>query len=176
MTQAEREQENGKEREKEREKEKDKDQQRGVKRPIVPASIPESLQEVRCKAHLISRILSITFVKDTLPCFALPLLTKLVGLSATHWNNTRYRAALCFQLASIRKQHFVFLIRCNYMYIHLSKQWLTISLCFYIANTDQLCSRDSSWFKDTTDWESYGHSAGVGTSRHSSQTQAERPA
>lgn len=52
MTQAEREQENGKEREKDREKEKDKEQQRGVKRPIVPASIPESLQEVRCDAKV----------------------------------------------------------------------------------------------------------------------------
>ncbi|KAJ8265187.1 hypothetical protein COCON_G00142860 [Conger conger] len=44
MTQAEREQENGKEKEKEREKEKEKEQ-RGVKRPIVPPVIPEPLQE-----------------------------------------------------------------------------------------------------------------------------------
>ncbi|XP_048873765.1 actin-related protein 8 [Brienomyrus brachyistius] len=44
MTQAEREQENGKEKEKEREKEKEKEQ-RGVKRPIVPPVIPEPVQE-----------------------------------------------------------------------------------------------------------------------------------
>lgn len=45
MTQAEKDQENGKEKEKERDKEKE--QQRGVKRPIAPAAVPESLQEVR---------------------------------------------------------------------------------------------------------------------------------
>lgn len=43
MTQAEKEQDNGKE----KEKEKEKEQQRGVKRPIIPASIPEAQQEVR---------------------------------------------------------------------------------------------------------------------------------
>uniref|UniRef100_A0A8C5BHL4 Actin-related protein 8 n=1 Tax=Gadus morhua TaxID=8049 RepID=A0A8C5BHL4_GADMO len=72
MTQAEREQENGKEREKEREKEKDKDQQRGVKRPIVPASIPESLQEqiqtnFVVVIHPGSRTLRIGRATDTLP-------------------------------------------------------------------------------------------------------------
>lgn len=46
MTQADKEQDNGKEKEKEREKEKEKDQQRGVKRPIAPPNIPEPLQEV----------------------------------------------------------------------------------------------------------------------------------
>ena len=46
MTQAEKEQDNGKEKEKEREKEKEKEQQRGVKRPIAPPTIPEPLQEV----------------------------------------------------------------------------------------------------------------------------------
>lgn len=42
MTQAEKEQDNGKEKEKDR----DKEQQRGVKRPIAPPAIPEPLQEV----------------------------------------------------------------------------------------------------------------------------------
>ncbi|KAJ3586091.1 hypothetical protein NHX12_012492 [Muraenolepis orangiensis] len=68
MTQAEREQENGKE----REKEKDKDQQRGVKRPIVPASIPESLQEqiqtnFVVVIHPGSRTLRMGRATDTLP-------------------------------------------------------------------------------------------------------------
>lgn len=47
MTQADKEQDNGKEKEKERDKEKDKEQQRGVKRPIAPPTIPEPVQEVR---------------------------------------------------------------------------------------------------------------------------------
>lgn len=47
MTQADKEQDNGKEKEKERDKEKDKEQQRGVKRPIAPPTIPEPMQEVR---------------------------------------------------------------------------------------------------------------------------------
>lgn len=47
MTQAEKEQDNGKEKEKERDKEKEKEQQRGVKRPIAPPVIPDPLQEVR---------------------------------------------------------------------------------------------------------------------------------
>lgn len=47
MTQAEKEQDNGKEKEKERDKEKEKEQQRGVKRPIAPPTIPDPLQEVR---------------------------------------------------------------------------------------------------------------------------------
>lgn len=47
MTQAEKEQDNGKEKEKERDKDKEKEQQRGVKRPIAPPTIPEPLQEVR---------------------------------------------------------------------------------------------------------------------------------
>ena len=47
MTQAEKEQDNGKEKEKERDKEKEKEQQRGVKRPIAPPAIPDPLQEVR---------------------------------------------------------------------------------------------------------------------------------
>ncbi|KAG7273287.1 hypothetical protein CRUP_009715 [Coryphaenoides rupestris] len=72
MTQAEREQENGKEREKDREKEKDKEQQRGVKRPIVPASIPESLQEqiqtnFVVVIHPGSRTLRIGRATDTVP-------------------------------------------------------------------------------------------------------------
>lgn len=46
MTQADKEQDNGKEKEKDREKEKEKEQQRGVKRPIAPGTIPEPLQEV----------------------------------------------------------------------------------------------------------------------------------
>ncbi|TMS16524.1 Actin-related protein 8 [Larimichthys crocea] len=45
MTQAEKEQDNGKEKEKERDKEKEKEQQRGVKRPIAPPTIPDPLQE-----------------------------------------------------------------------------------------------------------------------------------
>nr|XP_057941443.1 actin-related protein 8 [Doryrhamphus excisus] len=44
MTQAEKEQDNGKEKEKERDKEKEREQ-RGVKRPIAPPSITEPLQE-----------------------------------------------------------------------------------------------------------------------------------
>lgn len=49
MTQAEKEQDNGKEKEKEKDKEKDKEQQRGVKRPIAPPSIPEPQQEVNIR-------------------------------------------------------------------------------------------------------------------------------
>lgn len=49
MTQAEKEQDNGKEKEKEREREKEKEQQRGVKRPIAPPAVPEPPQEVRRK-------------------------------------------------------------------------------------------------------------------------------
>lgn len=49
MTQAEKEQDNGKEKEKERDKEKEKEQQRGVKRPIAPPTIPDPLQEVIIK-------------------------------------------------------------------------------------------------------------------------------
>lgn len=49
MTQAEKEQDNGKDKEKERDKEKEKEQQRGVKRPIAPPAIPEPPQEVRRK-------------------------------------------------------------------------------------------------------------------------------
>uniref|UniRef100_A0A8C6TNR7 Actin related protein 8 n=1 Tax=Neogobius melanostomus TaxID=47308 RepID=A0A8C6TNR7_9GOBI len=45
MTQAEKDQENGKEKEKERDKDKEKEQQRGVKRPIAPAAVPEPPQE-----------------------------------------------------------------------------------------------------------------------------------
>ena len=52
MTQADKEQDNGKEREKEREKEKEKEQQRGVKRPIAPPTIPDPLQEVSGKWSL----------------------------------------------------------------------------------------------------------------------------
>lgn len=47
MTQAEKEQENGRDKEKDRDKEKEKEQQRGVKRPIAPPTIPEPNQEVR---------------------------------------------------------------------------------------------------------------------------------
>lgn len=46
MTQAEKEQDNGKEKDKDREKEKEREQQRGVKRPIAPPAVPEPQQEV----------------------------------------------------------------------------------------------------------------------------------
>lgn len=55
MTQAEKEQDNGKEKEKERDKEKEKEQQRGVKRPIAPPTIPDPLQEVRERASTLAQ-------------------------------------------------------------------------------------------------------------------------
>uniref|UniRef100_A0A3Q3AGW9 Actin related protein 8 n=1 Tax=Kryptolebias marmoratus TaxID=37003 RepID=A0A3Q3AGW9_KRYMA len=72
MTQAEKEQENGKEKDKERDKEKEKEQQRGVKRPIAPAAIPETLQEQIQSNFIIvvhpgSRTLRIGRATDTLP-------------------------------------------------------------------------------------------------------------
>ncbi|KAM4610829.1 actin-related protein 8 isoform 1-T1 [Polymixia lowei] len=72
MTQAEREQENGKEKEKEREKEKEKEQQRGVKRPIAPPAVPEPLQEQIQSNFIVvihpgSRTLRIGRATDTLP-------------------------------------------------------------------------------------------------------------
>uniref|UniRef100_A0A7N8WYD6 Actin related protein 8 n=1 Tax=Mastacembelus armatus TaxID=205130 RepID=A0A7N8WYD6_9TELE len=72
MTQAEKEQDNGKEKEKEREKEKEKEQQRGVKRPITPAAIPEPFQEQIQSNFIIvihpgSRTLRIGRATDTLP-------------------------------------------------------------------------------------------------------------
>lgn len=72
MTQAEKEQANGKEKEKEREKEKEKEQQRGVKRPIVPPAIPEPLQEQIQSSFVVvihpgSRTLRIGRATDTLP-------------------------------------------------------------------------------------------------------------
>ncbi|CAB1336268.1 unnamed protein product [Coregonus sp. 'balchen'] len=71
MTQAEREQENGKEKEKEREKEKEKEQ-RGVKRPIAPPVIPEPLQEQIQSNFIVvlhpgSKTLRIGRATDTLP-------------------------------------------------------------------------------------------------------------
>lgn len=54
MTQADKEQDNGKEKEKERDKEKDKEQQRGVKRPIAPPTIPEPIQEVSDEFYALS--------------------------------------------------------------------------------------------------------------------------
>ncbi|XP_030640691.1 actin-related protein 8 [Chanos chanos] len=71
MTQAEREQENGKEKEKEREKDKEKEQ-RGVKRPIVPPFIPEPLQEQIQSNFIVvihpgSKTLRIGRATDTLP-------------------------------------------------------------------------------------------------------------
>lgn len=54
MTQADKEQDNGKEKEKERDKEKDKEQQRGVKRPIAPPTIPEPIQEVSDEFYTLS--------------------------------------------------------------------------------------------------------------------------
>ncbi|XP_028850073.1 actin-related protein 8 [Denticeps clupeoides] len=69
MTQAEKEQENGKEKEREKEKEKE---QRGVKRPIAPPFIPEPLQE-QIQGNFIvvihpgSRTLRIGRATDTLP-------------------------------------------------------------------------------------------------------------
>lgn len=70
MTQAEKDQENGKEKEKERDKEKE--QQRGVKRPIAPAAVPESLQEQIQSNFVIvihpgSRLLRIGRATDNLP-------------------------------------------------------------------------------------------------------------
>ncbi|XP_029362964.1 actin-related protein 8 [Echeneis naucrates] len=72
MTQAEKEQDNGKEKEKEREKEKDKEQQRGVKRPIAPPAIPEPVQEQIQSNFVVvihpgSRTLRIGRATDTLP-------------------------------------------------------------------------------------------------------------
>uniref|UniRef100_A0A3B4BLC0 FHA domain-containing protein n=1 Tax=Periophthalmus magnuspinnatus TaxID=409849 RepID=A0A3B4BLC0_9GOBI len=72
MTQAEKDQENGKEKEKEREKEKEKEQQRGVKRPIAPAAVPELPQEQIQSNFVIvihpgSRTLRIGRATDTLP-------------------------------------------------------------------------------------------------------------
>lgn len=55
MTQADKEQDNGKEKEKEREKEKEKEQQRGVKRPIAPPTISEPLQEVSLTVHHVKK-------------------------------------------------------------------------------------------------------------------------
>uniref|UniRef100_A0A673AEB7 Actin related protein 8 n=1 Tax=Sphaeramia orbicularis TaxID=375764 RepID=A0A673AEB7_9TELE len=72
MTQAEKEQENGKEKDKERDKEREKEQQRGVKRPIAPPAIPEPLQEQIQSNFIIvvhpgSRTLCIGRATDTLP-------------------------------------------------------------------------------------------------------------
>ncbi|XP_053173507.1 actin-related protein 8 [Scomber japonicus] len=72
MTQAEKEQENGREKEKERDKEKEKEQQRGVKRPIAPPAIPEPLQEQIQSNFIVvihpgSRTLRIGRATDTLP-------------------------------------------------------------------------------------------------------------
>ncbi|GAA6220078.1 actin-related protein 8 [Lates japonicus] len=72
MTQAEKEQDNGKEKEKEREKDKEKEQQRGVKRPIAPPAIPEPLQEQIQSNFVVvihpgSRSLRIGRATDTLP-------------------------------------------------------------------------------------------------------------
>ncbi|XP_047458481.1 actin-related protein 8 [Mugil cephalus] len=72
MTQAEKEQDNGKEKEKERDKEKEKEQQRGVKRPIAPPAIPEPLQEQIQSNFVVvihpgSRTLRIGRATDTLP-------------------------------------------------------------------------------------------------------------
>ncbi|KAM9752197.1 actin-related protein 8 isoform 2-T2 [Menidia menidia] len=72
MTQADKEQENGKEKEKEREKEKEKEQQRGVKRPIIPAAIPDPLQEQIQSNFVVvihpgSRMLRIGRATDNLP-------------------------------------------------------------------------------------------------------------
>ncbi|XP_067383309.1 actin-related protein 8 isoform X3 [Channa argus] len=72
MTQAEKEQDNGKEKEKDREKEREKEQQRGVKRPIAPPAIPEPLQEQIQSNFIIvihpgSRTLRIGRATDTLP-------------------------------------------------------------------------------------------------------------
>ncbi|KAF7658267.1 hypothetical protein LDENG_00014980 [Lucifuga dentata] len=72
MTQAEKEQENGKEKEKERDKEKEKEQQRGVKRPIAPPAIPEPVQEQIQSNFIVvihpgSRSLRIGRATDTLP-------------------------------------------------------------------------------------------------------------
>ncbi|XP_049608166.1 actin-related protein 8 [Syngnathus scovelli] len=71
MTQAEKEQDNGKEKEKERDKEKEREQ-RGVKRPIAPPSIPEPLQEQIQSNFVIvihpgSRTLRIGRATDNLP-------------------------------------------------------------------------------------------------------------
>uniref|UniRef100_A0A3Q3X7J4 Uncharacterized protein n=1 Tax=Mola mola TaxID=94237 RepID=A0A3Q3X7J4_MOLML len=72
MTQADKEQDNGKEREKERDKEKEKEQQRGVKRPIAPPTIPDPLQEQIQSNFIVvihpgSRTLRIGRATDTLP-------------------------------------------------------------------------------------------------------------
>uniref|UniRef100_A0A671YWC8 Actin related protein 8 n=1 Tax=Sparus aurata TaxID=8175 RepID=A0A671YWC8_SPAAU len=72
MTQAEKEQDNGKEKEKERDKEKEKEQQRGVKRPIAPPTIPDPLQEQIQSNFVVvihpgSRMLRIGRATDTLP-------------------------------------------------------------------------------------------------------------
>ncbi|XP_077585494.1 actin-related protein 8 [Stigmatopora nigra] len=71
MTQAEKEQDNGKEKEKERDKEKEREQ-RGVKRPIAPPTIPEPLQEQIQSNFVIvihpgSRTLCIGRATDNLP-------------------------------------------------------------------------------------------------------------
>uniref|UniRef100_A0A3B4ZLI0 Actin related protein 8 n=1 Tax=Stegastes partitus TaxID=144197 RepID=A0A3B4ZLI0_9TELE len=72
MTQADKEQDNGKEKEKERDKEKEKEQQRGVKRPIAPPVIPEPPQEQIQSNFIVvihpgSRTLRIGRATDTLP-------------------------------------------------------------------------------------------------------------
>ncbi|XP_068195966.1 actin-related protein 8 [Antennarius striatus] len=72
MTQADKDQDNGKEKDKERDKEKDKEQQRGVKRPIAPPAIPDPLQEQIQSNFVIvihpgSRTLHIGRATDTLP-------------------------------------------------------------------------------------------------------------
>ncbi|XP_038866911.1 actin-related protein 8 isoform X2 [Salvelinus namaycush] len=75
MTQAEREQENGKEKEKEKEREKEKEkekEQRGIKRPIAPPVIPEPLQEQIQSNFIVvlhpgSKTLRIGRATDTLP-------------------------------------------------------------------------------------------------------------
>ncbi|XP_054640244.1 actin-related protein 8 isoform X2 [Dunckerocampus dactyliophorus] len=71
MTQAEKEQDNGKEKEKERDKEKEREQ-RGVKRPIAPPTITEPLQEQIQSNFIIiihpgSRTLRIGRATDNLP-------------------------------------------------------------------------------------------------------------
>lgn len=89
MTQAEKDQENGKEKEKERDKEKE--QQRGVKRPVAPAAVAEPPQEQIQSNFVIvihpgSRTLRIGRATDTLPA-AVP---HVIARRRKHGEQARY--------------------------------------------------------------------------------------
>uniref|UniRef100_A0A8C9SC32 Actin-related protein 8 n=1 Tax=Scleropages formosus TaxID=113540 RepID=A0A8C9SC32_SCLFO len=94
MTQAEREQDNGKEKERDRDREKEKEkekEQRGVKRPIMPPAIPEPVQEQIQSNFMVvinpgSKNLRIGRATDTLPA-AIP---HVIARRLRHPGQSRY--------------------------------------------------------------------------------------